>query len=58
MKTNTKSNMQAVKGYFRNNPKFGRTTKLVVSGVVVLEVMGVCPLKALAAQYQNQLARN
>lgn len=58
MKTNTKADVKAVAGYFRNNPKFGRTTKLVIDGLVVLEVMGVSPIKSLIAQYQNQLTRN
>jgi hypothetical protein len=34
--------LRAVAGYFRNNPRYGRTTKLVhvPTGTVVVELMG------------------
>jgi hypothetical protein len=41
------------KTYFRNNPHFGRTTTLIVNGVVVLEVMGVVGKKVMVNQWRS-----
>lgn len=43
------------KGYFNDNPRFGRTTTLVekATGVVLFEGMGVCTRKQLWAAYQG-----
>jgi hypothetical protein len=35
------SRFKTEKSYFRNNPKFGRATKLTLDGVVVLEGLGI-----------------
>lgn len=44
------------KGYFRDHPRFGRTTKLVekATGRVLLEAMGVCTRKQLWNSYVIQ----
>jgi hypothetical protein len=44
---------RAEKSYFRNNSKFGRTTKLInkISGKVVFEAMGICTITDLINSY-------
>lgn len=38
--------------YFRNNPRFGRTTTLVIDGIAVLEVMGIVGKRAMLRQWK------
>lgn len=39
------------KTYFRNNPRFGRTTTLIVNGVAVLETMGISTKRQMVKQW-------
>ena len=50
---------RAEKAYFGNNPKFGRTTKLVdLNGNVLIECMGTCLKKDLIAAYERETKKN
>lgn len=48
-------NYETQKTYFRNNPKFGRTTALLLNGIEVLSVMGTVGKKVLVRQYEASL---
>ena len=52
--TMTITNTTTQKAYFRNNPQFGRTTKLIekATGRVLFEGMGICSRKELWKTYQ------
>ncbi len=52
----TISQTTAQKAYFRNDPNFGRTTKLVekASGRVLYEGMGIFTRRQLWASYQSR----
>lgn len=49
--------LRAVKGYFRGNARYGRTTKLVhvPTGTVLFEALDICTKKNLWAGYLNQI---
>ena len=48
-----KTDYQIKKTFFRNNPKYGRTTQLIekISGKIMIEIMGVCTLKDAYTNY-------
>lgn len=48
------NNYTIEKTYFRNNPKFGRTTTLLCDGKEVLSVMGVVSKKQMVNQYMRE----
>jgi DNA topoisomerase IB len=48
--------LRTVAGYFRNNPRYGRTTKLVhiPTGTVMVELMGIVPKGECHINYLSQ----
>jgi hypothetical protein len=48
-------NYKTNKTYFRGNPRFGRTTTLMLDGKTVLEVMGTVGKRDMIRQYEASL---
>lgn len=49
----TKQAYRIEKGYFRNDRRFGRITKLMLNGECVLSVLGVSTKGSLVSQYEG-----
>lgn len=56
MNTQTqKPNYKVEKTYFRNGPRYGRTTTLLKNGVAVLVLMGVVSRRMAVTQYEGKV---
>lgn len=53
IKINNMKKLTAEKSYFKNNPKFGRSTKLInkENGIILIECLGILSKKELIKTY-------
>jgi hypothetical protein len=51
MENTSTATVRTEKAYFRNDPQFGRTTRLIINGKAVLEVMGIATKRQMMGQW-------